>query len=81
MKKSRLTFENAHRLLRGRQKSSKWLLKWNVSNKKTSKKERTFFNPLMHKIGPRGPNNYVFGNKFYSKMPKSSAPCIPPFYC
>ena len=25
------------------------------------------FNPLMHKLGPRGPTHYIFGDCFYSK--------------
>ena len=41
-----------------------------------------FINPHMHKIGPRRPKHYIFGNQFYSKKcQEAQIPCIPPFKC
>ena len=36
-------------------------------NKRTEENRNNYVNPHMHKLSPRGPTHYIFGDQFYSK--------------
>ena len=44
----------------------------NENNTKHFSNPEDIFIPDMHKMGPRGPNHFIFGNYFCSKIPESS---------